>query len=97
MSSEAYDVKDIPVVNRAVPPMPLMRNDEIVQQPMDFDTATDAFTDEAINFIRENAGNRFFLVVNYYQPHVPLQPSPRFRGLTRRGIYGDVVAEMDNR
>ncbi|EGD80750.1 hypothetical protein PTSG_01338 [Salpingoeca rosetta] len=95
MCSEVYGVEDLPIVNRAVPPLPLMRNADILEQPADFSSATDRFTDEAVKFVHEHADQPFFLVVSYYQPHIPHVTPLRYKFHSLRGPFGDSVQEMD--
>jgi arylsulfatase len=55
------------------------------------------YTDRALEFLTSAAkdGAPFFLYVAHNAPHIPLYPSERFRGRSRRGTYGDVVEELD--
>jgi arylsulfatase A len=55
------------------------------------------YTDRALAFIESAAadGRPFFLYLAHNAPHVPLYPSAAFRGRSRRGVYGDVVEELD--
>jgi arylsulfatase A-like enzyme len=55
------------------------------------------YTDRALEFLTSAAkdGTPFFLYVAHNAPHVPLYPSEKFRGRSRRGTYGDVVEELD--
>lgn len=55
------------------------------------------YTDRALAFLESAAtdGTPFFLYVAHNAPHVPLYPSAAFRGRSRRGVYGDVVEELD--
>jgi len=48
-----------------------------------------------IRFIEENREGNFFLYLAYNLPHVPLFASEEFEGRSPRGIYGDVVEEID--
>jgi len=48
-----------------------------------------------VSFIERNRERPFFLYVAHTMPHVPLAVSERFRGTTKRGLYGDAVAEID--
>jgi len=82
------------------PPIPLMRDASITEQPAVQETLTQRYTHEALGFIRSHAeggaGNRpFLLYLAYTFPHVPLHASPEFRGKSPRGLYGDVVEELD--
>ncbi len=77
------------------PPLPLMRDTEIVETDPDQSRFTQRFTDEALEFIRREKDRPFFLYLAHTAPHVPLIPSPPFQGSTRRGTYGDVIEELD--
>jgi arylsulfatase A len=52
-------------------------------------------TARAVDFINRNRDQPFFLYVPHPQPHVPLAVSDRFAGTTERGLYGDVISELD--
>ena len=75
--------------------VPLIRGTEVVERPADQATLTRRYTDEAIDFVRRNKGRPFFLYLPYTFPHVPLFRSPEAAGKSRRGLYGDVVEELD--
>jgi arylsulfatase A-like enzyme len=77
------------------PPTPLYRNEEVIEQPADQDTLTRRYTEEALRFIEENRARPFFLYLPHTFPHVPLHASEDFRGKSPRGLYGDVVEELD--
>jgi len=53
------------------------------------------YTEHAVKFIEKNRDHPFFLYVAHNMPHVPLHVSDKFRGKTRRGLYGDVIEEID--
>ncbi len=76
--------------------VPLMRGTRIVERPVDQTTLTKRYTDEAVRFIEAHQADRFFLYLAHTMPHVPLHASESFRGTSRRGLYGDVVQEIDN-
>jgi arylsulfatase len=84
----------IPYSNDMSPSI-LMQDDQIVEQPVKLDTLTQRYTDVATKFIRDSAGSPFFLYFPHTFPHIPLAASPRFRGKSPEGIYGDAVAEID--
>jgi arylsulfatase len=78
------------------PPLPLIRGDRPVEEEPDQSLLTRRFTEEAVAFIRRTAGRKpFFLYLAYHAPHVPLAASQDFRGKSPRGLYGDVVEELD--
>lgn len=74
---------------------PLYRNEELVEQPADQTKLTRRYTDEAAKFIREHKAAPFFLYFAHTFPHVPLFASNDFSGKSQRGLYGDVVEELD--
>jgi arylsulfatase A-like enzyme len=73
-----------------------MRDEEIIERPANQKTITNRYTEEACKFIRRNKRKPFFLYLAHNLPHVPLFASGRFRGKSLRGLYGDVVEEIDN-
>ena len=75
--------------------VPLMRNSEIIERPADQTTITKRYTQEATNFIRHNKDKPFFLYLAHSMPHVPLFRSKEFENISLRGIYGDVIEELD--
>jgi len=75
--------------------VPLMRNDEEIERPVDHRSLTKRYTDEAVRFIATNAGRPFFLYVAHSLPHIPLARSREFVGHSSAGMYGDVVEELD--
>lgn len=52
--------------------VPLMRDEQIIEQPVDQRILTDRYTEEAISFIRANKSVPFFLYLAHTMPHVPL-------------------------
>jgi arylsulfatase A len=78
-------------------PLPLYRNDKIIETEPDQHYLTQRYTKEAINFIKNNAQKNkpFFLYYASNFPHVPIYASPAFEGKSKRGLYGDVVTELD--
>ncbi len=75
--------------------VPLMRNSEIIERPADQTTITKRYTQESVKFINQNKGNPFFLYLAFSMPHVPLFRSKEFENKSLRGIYGDVIEELD--
>lgn len=75
--------------------VPLMRNSEIIERPADQTTITKRYTQEAVNFIKQNKEKPFFLYLAHNMPHVPLFRSKEFENISLRGTYGDVIEELD--
>ncbi|HUV65269.1 MAG TPA: sulfatase [Sedimentisphaerales bacterium] len=75
--------------------VPLMRNEEIIERPADQNTITKRYTEQALDFISKNKSRPFFLYLAHNLPHVPLFASKSFKDTSLRGLYGDVVEEID--
>ncbi len=75
--------------------VPLMRNNEIIERPTDQRTITKRYTEEAVQFIRTNRDTPFFIYLAHSMPHVPLFRSEEFENVSERGLYGDVIEEID--
>ena len=69
-------------------------NDTLALNP-DQSFLTELFTNKAVDFIKRNKENSFFLYLPYSMPHVPLFPGRAFQGKSKRGLYGDAVEELD--
>jgi arylsulfatase A len=78
--------------------VPLMRDEECVEFPADQTTITKRYADEGIAFISESVKQEkpFFLYLANSMPHTPLFASPDFKGKSERGLYGDVIEEIDH-
>ncbi len=79
------------------PPLPLMRNAQVLQRVLaeDQQQLVKHYTNEAIEFIRQNKSGPFFLYLPHSAVHFPLYPSEAFRGTSENGLYGDWVQEVD--
>jgi arylsulfatase A len=75
--------------------VPLMRDKEIIERPADQNTLTKRLTEEAVEFIKANQDRPFFVYLAHPMPHIPLFVSEAFRGRSLRGLYGDVIEEID--
>jgi len=84
----------IPYSNDMVP-RTLLHNLETVEQTATLETLTPRYTAEAVKFIERSQGAPFFLYMPHTYPHIPLAASPRFRGKSPEGLYGDVIEELD--
>lgn len=74
---------------------PLYRGTELVERPADQSTLTRRYTEEAVKFITAKKGQPFFLYFPHTFPHTPLFASKDFKGKSPRGLFGDVVEELD--
>jgi len=75
--------------------VPLLENDKVIERPADQNTITQRCTERAVEYIKENSDKPFFLYLAHSMPHIPLFVSESFRGSSLRGLYGDVLEEID--
>ena len=78
-----------------MPPLPLYDGDSVIETDPDQRLFTKRLTNRAVQFIENNKDGPFFLYVPHIMPHVPIFASDRFRGKSARGLYGDVIEEID--
>lgn len=76
-------------------PLPLYNNTEVIDTLEDQSMLTTQITERSVAFIEANKDKPFFLYVAHPQPHVPLFVSDKFKGKSERGLYGDVIMEID--
>ncbi len=75
--------------------LPLYENENVLRVLEDQSSLTTEITEKSVDFIKRNKDNPFFLYVAHPQPHVPLFVSDKFKGKSERGLYGDVIMEID--
>ena len=75
--------------------VPLLRNEKVFERPADQTTITKRYTEESVKFIENNQQKPFFLYLAHSMPHVPLFRSKDFENVSQRGLYGDVIEEID--
>ncbi len=73
----------------------LYRNDECIEKKAAMAKLTQRYTDEAIAFMKRNKEKPFFVYVPHTMPHTRLAASDKFRNQSKRGLYGDVIEEID--
>ncbi|MFK5971918.1 MAG: sulfatase [Flavobacteriaceae bacterium] len=76
--------------------VPLLRNTEIIERPANQHTITTRYSDEAVSYIKQHKNEPFFVYLAHNLPHIPLFASDAFKGTSKRGLYGDVLEEIDN-
>ncbi len=76
-------------------PCPLVKDEETIELPAKQETLTKRYTEQAVQFIREHKDGPFFLYFPHTFPHIPLFASADFKDTSLRGLYGDVVEELD--
>jgi len=79
------------------PPLPLMRDEKVIEAPADRDLLTKRYTEEAVRFITVNRERPFFLYLAEATPGSTAKAfvSPGFKGRSQNGPYGDSIEELD--
>lgn len=78
------------------PPLPILHGAEQVGHDPDQRYLTATTMADAIDFIERQKDQPFFCYVPLNMPHGPIAASPRFRGRSAGGFYGDVIEEIDD-
>lgn len=76
--------------------MPVLRGDAVEKRPAVPAEMTELYTQEALKFIQQHRARPFFLYIGHAMPHIPFDASPKFKGKSARGLYGDAVEELDD-
>ncbi len=87
-----------PTAGDRFPKLPLIEGERIVNDevtPDDQTMFTTWFTERAVEFIEKHKDRPFLVYVAHPMPHVPLFVSDKFAGKSDRGLYGDVIMEID--
>ena len=87
-----------PTAGKNYPSLPLMENDRVIDPDVtseDQNMLTTWYTEKAVDFIDRNKDRPFLLYLAHSMVHVPLHVSDRFRGKSQRGLFGDVMVEVD--
>jgi arylsulfatase A-like enzyme len=79
------------------PPLPLMKDETVIEAPVARETLTRRYTQQAIRFIERNRQGPFFLYLPHAMPGSTKESfaSEEFRGSSGNGTYGDAVQELD--
>lgn len=77
-------------------PVQIMENTDAVEYPVNQALLTQKYTNKAIEYIRTNKNQPFFLQLSHAMPHKPLAASERFYTPdTPNDLYADVIRELD--
>ena len=83
------------VYTNDTPGVGFVRDYEFLEGKPDHTTFTDRFTDDSLQFIRDNKDKPFFVFLSHFMPHVPLAAAERHKGKSAGGLYGDVTEALD--
>lgn len=77
------------------PPLPLLRDEDVIQAQPDQTSITERYVEESVRFIRDNKEKPFFLYFAHMHVHLPHYPPQRFMPDSQNGVYGAAVACID--
>ncbi|WP_145059727.1 sulfatase family protein [Lignipirellula cremea] len=80
------------------PPLPLIEGVKVINSNVtgaDQEQLTTQYTEKAVDFIHRHKDQPFLLYLPHSMVHVPLYVSDKFKGKSERGLFGDVVMEVD--
>jgi arylsulfatase A len=77
------------------PPIPLIEGTKVIEVEPDQSKLTTLYTERSVAFIKKNKDKPFFLYLPHTMVHVPLYVSDKFKGKAKRGLFGDVMEEVD--
>lgn len=89
------DMKPAAGLKANYPELPYIEQQRVAQRDPDQTQLTAWATKRALAFIEKNKPGPFFLYMPYSMPHVPLHVSKEFQGKSGKGLYADVLAEID--
>ena len=79
------------------PPLPLMKDESVIEAPANRNLLTRRETERALDFIEQQKDHSFFLYLPHNMPGSSREPfaSPRFQGRSKNGPWGDAIEELD--
>jgi arylsulfatase len=83
-----------PVV-KTIPSLPWIDGEKTVELDPDQSQFTRRLTERAIQFMERHREQPFFVYLPHIMPHVPIFASEKFKGRSGKGLYADVVEELD--
>lgn len=77
------------------PPLPLLRDSEVIQAQPDQTSLTERYVEESVRFLRDQAAGPFFLYLAHFHVHLPHYVAECHLTSSRNGRYGAAVAAID--
>jgi len=74
---------------------PLLRDDAVIEFPVDQSTVTRRYTEETVRFIHEKKDQPFFVYLPHTLPHLPLFVGEAFEGKSGINLFADICMELD--
>ena len=77
------------------PPLPLLENEEVLQEQPDQAALTERYVQEAVRFIKTNQDQPFFLYFAHMYVHLPIYVPKPYLDRSQNGAYGAAVEHVD--
>jgi len=77
------------------PPLPLLENDEVLQEQPDQAALTERYVQECVRFIKKNQDHPFFLYFAQMYVHLPIYVPQPYLDRSNNGAYGAAVEHID--
>ncbi len=90
-----YNGKDAATPDDDYPPLPLLRDLEVIQEQPDQAALTERYVEEAVRFIRARKDQPFFLYFAHMYVHLPVYAPEAYLKRSRNGRYGAAVEHVD--
>ncbi|BDS08916.1 N-acetylgalactosamine-6-sulfatase [Oceaniferula spumae] len=87
-------VKSNPSGTTPVAGYEIIAEDILNKQPL-HEELTKRYGERAVQYIKDNKDNPFFIYLAPNMPHLPVHASSEFKGKSLRGLYGDCIEEID--
>jgi arylsulfatase A len=81
--------------HKNTPDLPVYQNEKVIELNPDQSQLTTRYTEQCVSFINSHKDKPFFLYMAHNMPHVPLAVSDKFKGKSGKGLYSDVIMELD--
>ena len=81
--------------NGPYPELPMIEGDVVIETNPDQTQLVKRYTTRAVDIIRKNKTNPFFIYLAHNMSHVPIFASESFKGKSGKGLYADVIQEID--
>ena len=78
-----------------LPPLPLLLDDDVIEQQPDQSSLTERYVVEAVRFLRATKGRPFLLYLAHMYVHLPIYVQERFARQSDNGVYGAAVESID--
>ena len=93
-------VRHLPMEERLKrwPHLPLIDGNRVINAQVngkDQEDLTTEYTNRAVRFIEKHKDQPFLVYLPHSMVHVPLYVSDKFKGKSKRGLFGDVMMEVD--